>query len=138
MSAPESTLASLRFHGDDLVHDKISKALKHKPNRFHSKGDVLHTNAEGVERTANTGLWQLGEPIEADETLDGQIRKLFQKLTFDLAVWHELTTRLEADVFCGIFLQTGNGELGLQTSTLQMLSERGLNLEFDIYEAAAD
>ncbi len=54
-------------------------------------------------------------------------------LTHDLSAWEVLTNRFGADVFCGIFLRTTNDGLSLQTSTIQLLAERGLKLELDIY-----
>lgn len=138
MAGPESTCASLRFYGDDLDLDQISKTLARTPDRAESKGDVLSISTKGVKRIADTGLWQPHAPEESDGPLDGQIRDLLGPLTDDLAVWRDLASRYTAEMYCGIFMNTGNDELGLHVSTLRMLSDRELRLEFDIYQAVYD
>jgi len=70
--------------------------------------------------------------------LDAQINELLGKFTIDLAVWNDLTASFQAELYCGIFLETWNSELGLKPATLRSLSDRGLELTFDIYESSVD
>ncbi len=138
MSVPETTQACLRVWGDDLVPDEVSKLLGQQPTNSECKGDVLIGKVTGQKRIAKTGGWRLRAPESSDGNLDAQIIEILDKLTDNLAVWHDLTVRFGADFFCGIFLKTGNDGLSLQASTTQMLGERGLKLELDIYDPSDD
>jgi hypothetical protein len=61
------------------------------------------------------------------------VTQLLSGLTTDMAVWNALSTRFQADVFCGLFLQEGNQGLSLSPSTLIALGRRGLPLALDVY-----
>lgn len=41
--------------------------------------------------------------------------------------------RFRADVFCGLFMEDFNEGISLSHETLQKLAERGLMIDFDIY-----
>ena len=84
------------------------------------------------------GGWRLQAPSRSDGNLDAQIVALLSQLPDDLAVWHKLSERYRADIFCGLFMQTSNDALSLEVSTFQMLSDRKLKLEIDIYCSTED
>ncbi|WP_299928796.1 DUF4279 domain-containing protein [uncultured Pelagimonas sp.] len=133
VSVPEATFVSLKFSGDDLDPGVVSKILKKVPERCERIGDVLFTNSKGVDRVAKTGFWQLSAPDRLDGDLDAQIVAFLDQFTIDMVVWRELAERFQACIFCSLFVKTVNDEIILQASTLQMLSERGLSIGFDVY-----
>ena len=65
--------------------------------------------------------------------LDGQIVQLLAPLTTDMAVWERLTHSFEADIFCGLFLESMNEGLEISPRTLLAIGQRNLTLGFDIY-----
>lgn len=73
---------------------------------------------------------------EPDGDLDALVRRLFFRLTSDLDVWKDLTTRHRVDLFCGVFLGSQNQGLGLAYETAAMLAARRVNIGFDIYAPA--
>ncbi len=132
MARIAKTVATLRFFGDDLDPDEITRLLGCQPTTAERKGG-LWTTKRGVEKISPRGSWRL----EADDcvpgNLDVQIEYLFSKLISDLNVWNDLAKRLQADVFCGLFLDEANEGLALEPKTLAALGERNLVLGLDIY-----
>ena len=59
-------------------------------------------------------------------------------VTPDLAVWAALGRRFKVDMFCGVWLDEGNQGLALLPATLQMLGERGVTVNLDIYYEPSD
>ena len=138
MSELHYTMASLRFFGDDLIPDEVTELLGEQPTKSELKGHVRIGVKTGQEITVKTGGWWLNAPVQNDGNLDKQVANLLQSLTRDLEIWGDLTKRFNADVFCGLFMQTGNDGLSMTPSTLHMLGERGLRLEMCIYDPSDD
>ncbi|NGM50681.1 DUF4279 domain-containing protein [Caulobacter sp. 602-2] len=136
MGALQRTEATLRFFGDDLDPAEVSERLGAKPTVGVRKGDSWRTS-RGVEKVAPTGSWRLEARAERSGDLDGQISELLGALSQDLDAWRALVARYKADVFCGLFLASGNDGVDLRPETLAALGERGLRLDFDIYGVEA-
>jgi len=132
MGELRQTSASLRFFGDDLDPDEISAALGAEPTVGVRKGGVWSTS-RGVAKLANSGSWRLHAERRTPGDLEGQVAGLLEPLTSDLNVWKTLTRRFQADIFCGLFLATGNDGASLSPQTLLAIGARGLSIELDIY-----
>lgn len=52
-----------------------------------------------------------------------------------MAVWERLTSSFEADIFCGLFLESMNEGLEISPQTLLAIGQRSFTLGFDIYGA---
>jgi len=137
MSTVHNTVASLRFFGDDLDPGEITRLLGASPTVGVRKGGVWLT-ASGAEKIARRGSWRLNVEDRSPGNLDAQIAELFGPLTTDLAVWHELSSRFDADIFLGLFLQESNEGISLAPDTLRAVGSRGLLLDMDIYGATID
>lgn len=135
MSRPDYTKASLRIFGDDLVPEEISKLLGATPTKSERKGEVSVGKSTGNERVAKTGSWRLAAATNCEGDLDAQINDLFKQLSFDLDVWRDLAAKYRIDVFCGVFMKTGNDGLDFSAATLRLLGERGVRLGLDIYSS---
>jgi hypothetical protein len=61
------------------------------------------------------------------------LNKLFDQLPANLNVWCELTTKFQADLFCGLWLKRWNRGLDFSPETLRRIAERGLSISLDIY-----
>jgi len=127
------TRASVRFFGEDLDPAEISRLLASEPTNQNKRGDILQSG-----HVLKRGSWRLTAPEKSPGDLERQIASLLAGLTQDLSVWRELTTRYEADVFCGLFMDIYNEGVELSSSVLTMLTERGLRLDFDIYAPDQD
>ncbi|MEB2843242.1 DUF4279 domain-containing protein [Rhizobiales bacterium RZME27] len=137
MAAVLQTIACLRFFGDDLDPDQISKVLGVAATNAYRKGDVM-PSGKGKKSVAETGTWQL----EADEEFSGelpeQIASLFAALTDDLTVWKDLSARFDGDVLMGLFMAEANEGFSLDPALLGAIAARGLVLEFDVYASEED
>lgn len=122
----------LWIKGDDLVPEEISRLLEQKPDRTHQKDEVVLT-ALGRKRTAKTGLWEICADNCRPENLDAQIRDLLAALTQDTAVWREISGRFQISICSSLFLEETMGGFDLSPETIQMLGERGIGLDVDIW-----
>ena len=132
MTTLHKTAASLRFFGDDLDPDEITGRLGGQPTVGARKGGTWLTSV-GVEKTAFQGQWRITVDRRSPGNLDGQVRELFAPLTTDLGVWKELSSRFQADVFCGLFMNEYHEGISLSPETLAAIGLRGLSLDMAIY-----
>ena len=70
--------------------------------------------------------------------MNGQILEILSQVTTDLAIWRSLASRFQIDLFCGLFLRTGNEGLTLSPESLYALGTRGIEMGLDIYSGDDD
>jgi len=124
--------ASLRIFGDDLIPTEISRLLGCEPTKAQVKGDVIR-HSSGRERLVKFGGWWLNASRAEPEDLDGQIRWLMSQVNADLSIWRHLTTSYDVNVFCGLFMQSGNDGISISAETMLELGTRGIEIGLDIY-----
>lgn len=137
MAELNETVATLRFFGDELDPDELTRLLRSAPTKGAKKGGVWCTG-NGTEKIAKSGFWRLDTADRSPGDLDTQIAELFKNLSPDLSVWADLSQRYKADIFCGLFLKYTNEGISLQPSTLAAVGSRGLIFSFDIYSPTSD
>ncbi len=133
MSTLDETQVSLRFFGDDLDPDDITRLLGAAPTESCRKGDILPLWPDRT-RIAKEGSWRLRAPARVPGDVEAQIFELLSGLTQDMDVWKDLGRRYQPDVFCGLFMATGSDEFTLSNAVLDALSRRGLRLRLDLYD----
>ena len=138
MAVLSGSTASLRFFGDDLDPDELTKLLGCPPTKSESKGEEIVGKGTGQKRIARSGGWRLSAERREPGDLDNQISEILNQLTDDINIWQNLTSRYRADIFCGMFMKEGNEGISLSSETLQRLAERGLTIDFDIYDSSED
>jgi hypothetical protein len=131
MPCVNSTAATLRFFGDDLLPGEITSLLGRAPIEFNTKGEPWQSAGRTI--IAKTGRWRLCADDCSPGDLDEQIESLLGGLTDNLDVWADLTARFAADVFCGLFMKDSNEGISVAPQTLAMLGARNLILGLDIY-----
>lgn len=104
---------------------------------------TLRINCEATERDAvsklvgcasdNAKRWRLSAPDSQDADLDAQVNVILARLTSDLAVWQQLSSKYQIDFFCGLFLDRPNRGVTLSAETMAQLAARGISFGFDIY-----
>ncbi|KAA0698328.1 DUF4279 domain-containing protein [Neorhizobium sp. P12A] len=137
MAEVHESAASLRFHGDDIDPEEISRILGCQPTSGAKKGG-LWTTPNGTQVVARTGRWLLKTPQESPGDLDKQVAALFADLRDDLDAWKALAGRFRGNIFVGLFLSTYNEGIGLSPNTLSAIGLRGLELQLDIYSGRDD
>jgi hypothetical protein len=130
MSTPKTTL-SLRFIGENLDPAEISRALGCKPSEAVRKGDTLLVN--GSPTKAPTGVWRLKLAADDRGTFDDKVGTLLGLVSDDPKAWAFVTASYRCELFVGVFLTTANEGLRISASTMERLSRRGVQIEFDIY-----
>jgi len=104
------------------------------PTGSRQKGDEI-LGRSGHMRVARTGMWWLEAQTREPEDLSGQIDEILGKLTKDSDVWAELRRSFSVDLFCGLFMGSGNDGISLSPEHLKALGERGIELALDIYDS---
>lgn len=121
---------SLRFFGDDLDPDEVSTLLGCSPTDSARRGDLIQRRTSSY--TAPQGNWGLCTQRSTDD-IETQLVALFERLTDDLSVWQSLTTRFDADLFCGVFLVWQGHGFDMSPRLHRLLADRNLTIIFDIY-----
>src|SRR5450432_2459213 len=134
--APEGTIwfggpvdrwkVALRVYGEELDPDRISallgceaSSIARKGTPFPKKGRwILEINSEDCD--------------EGDEVDDG-VRMLLARLPSDPDVLASLASIYSVDVFCGVFVKSPNRGFGISTEVSRLLSDRALQIGFDLY-----
>ena len=133
VGAISRTKASLRFFGDQLDPDEITRVLGKVPTIAEKKGQAYRRRSDGRKRVARVGTWRLRANTRAPGDLSGQIEDILLGMTDDLEVWAELSARFRIDLFCGLFMEDGNEGEQLEPEALRKLAERNIPLALDIY-----
>lgn len=133
MGAFDRSLTTLRFFGEDLVPEQITALLGARPTVSYHKGQELVGNRTGIVRIAKTGCWRLSAVDRKPEDLDAQIFEILGQLTQDPAVWQSLA-RYQPDVYCGVFMGSGNDATSVSAKALLAMGRRGISLGLDIYD----
>ena len=116
----------MRVYGEDLEPDRISALLGCEPSSAAMKGAPF----------PKKGRWILGiesQDCGEDDDVDDGVRMLLARLPSDRDFWASLTNIYSVDVFCGLFIKSPNRGFGISTEVSRMLSDRGLEIGFDLY-----
>ena len=125
---------TLRISGEELDPDRITALLDCRPSR---------TQRKGVPISVDTGTWipTRGQWLltidsrDCDKTDDVEagITMLLAQLPSDADLWASLTSTYTVDVFCGLFLASSNRGFCLSAEISRLLSDRHLEIGFDLY-----
>jgi len=137
MSVLDHTAVSLRVFSDDLKPDEVTALLGCAPTEAWQK-DEVQSSRSGRTFTRRSGAWFLRVPVAEPEDFNGQVTRLFAQATDDLGAWKILCTKYEVDLFCGWFMSTSNDGVSVSVATLRTLTDRGVELSLDIYDAIKD
>jgi len=137
LSSPKTTV-TLRIFGDELEPAHLTKMLGITPTNCYRMGDVRTGRTSGKQYKRKTGGWILDTNDRTDGDLDSQIDTLFNQLPKEETVWAILKKDFELNLFCGVFLNSGNDGFELRPSTLAMLGQRDISLWLDVYDFAED
>ena len=136
MPSFERSRACLRVMGDSLVPEEISLLLGSEATQGQRQGEEIIGASSGRVRTARIGMWRLIAEPRVPEDLGGQIEELLGRLTNDLAAWAAIRKTCRIDLFCGLFMGSGNAGILLLPRHLLLLGERGIELDLDIYDSS--
>ena len=69
-------------------------------------------------------------------SLENKIIMLLGEFTKDIIIWKQVTEKIKADIFCGLFLDEWNQGFDLTPNLMKEISDRNLKIGFDIYSPA--
>jgi hypothetical protein len=130
----DSSKITLRLSGEELDPDQITGILGCAPTLTHRRG--LPISSHEGSHLARKGRWHLeiaSRDLHGRDDVEDGIKALLEQLPSDLALWASLTSMYEVDVFCGLFLEADNRGFAVSAKTSKLLSDRHLNIGFDIY-----
>ncbi|TAL31509.1 MAG: DUF4279 domain-containing protein [Alphaproteobacteria bacterium] len=129
---PETTLEIfLRFFGDTLIPDEVTKILGCSPTDIGTKGDKV-TEDGGRTYPRHTGKWILEVPPQSPFNADQQINAVLGKLPSDLEIWRTLRSRFKLELDLLLVLRSGvdrNNDLLISSGTLEALGQREIELD---------
>jgi hypothetical protein len=117
---------ALRIYGEELDPDRISGLLGCEPSSAVRKGTPF----------PKKGRWILeinSKDCNENDDVDDGVRMLLAHLPSDPDVWASLANIYSIDVFCGLFIASPNRGFGISTEVSRLLSDRGLQIGFDLY-----
>ena len=124
---------SIRLFGSELNPERITQLLGCEPSSAAKTGEKI-IERNGQERIVKKGFWHLTYGESDEVILEEKIELLFGKLTTNLDSWREVTRNLDtADIFCGLFIDNWSEGFTLSQSILKKISDRNLEIGFDIY-----
>jgi hypothetical protein len=121
----------LRLFGEDLDPDEVTHLLGCQPSSSRRKGEVIPDRR--YHRVASRGSWLLKGKLDSSIELEKQVKELMKIVTGDISVWHDLTNRFQLDISCSLFLESINRGFELSSELMKYLSDRKINIGFDIY-----
>jgi Domain of unknown function (DUF4279) len=138
MAALNHAVATLRIVGENLDPDEVTTMLGHPPTKAHRKEEVAAAQKAGATLASRYSSWRLEATATEPEDLAAQVEEIMEKLTEDMSIWHDLSTRYKVDLFCGWFMNQTNEGVDLPSKTLAALASRGIALAIDIYAPEGD
>ena len=135
--ALQRAVVTFSLYGDALDPAEISRLLCAEPHQAVRMGELVRGHNQQL-RVAPTGRWNVTTGWETAPLLGRQIESLLVKMTNDLAVWREVEQRFETLVTVGGHFEDWTGGFFLPLTTLVALSERRLEIDFDLYANGSD
>jgi hypothetical protein len=122
---------SLNFIGDDLDPDEVTRLLGASPTEAYRISDAMPRRNHTF--TAKSGSWSI-RTARSTRDIEEQLTELFAKFNGDPEVWRSLTSRYDAELFCGVFLSWFGHGFSMSPSLHRLLADRNLLITFDIYD----
>jgi len=130
---------TLRISGEELDPDRITALLDCRPSRTERKG--VSISGDSGPRIPKRGQWLLtidSRDCHSTDDVEDGIRMLLAQLPSDASLWASLTSTYAVDVFCGLFLASSNRGFCLSAEVSRLLSDRHLEIGFDLYFDVAE
>ncbi len=117
---------ALRVYGEELDPNRISALLGCEPSSVVRKGTPF-PKKDGWILEINS------KDCDENDDVDDGVRMLMARLPSDADVWASLENVYSVDVFCGLFITSPNRGFGISPEVSRLLSDRGLQIGFDLY-----
>lgn len=126
--AVDKTSITLAIYGDDLIPEQISQLLGYEAE-YIRRGERRSPTASPYQKSA----WLLKQKGEAPITAEEIIQEILSKVSADLRIWQELSSRYDVQVRIAIHIEDWNKGFDLSAETIQQIAGLGAKMVFDIY-----
>jgi hypothetical protein len=127
----DEATATLAIRGDALDPSEITHLLSCLPDQSARTGETV-INPNGLSRVVREGFWCLSS-TRSNLEIEDHVSILLARVSDNLEIWRDLSTRFRIEIFCGLFLDAENRGFELPPQLMRQLAERGISIGFDIY-----
>ena len=134
----DETLVQLSVYSEVLDRHEVTTLLEIKPTKAWNPGEQHPIgNGKGGSCIVDWGKWLL--TTELDRNPAGpKIQDLLQQCTSNLTSWHTLASKFDTSVTIVGYLENWNRQLELEPAVLQLIADRNLRLNVDVYTSIDD
>jgi len=133
----EEFSVGVNFYSKKLDRQEITKLIGVEPTKSWDPGERHPVGNSKRTRITDWGKWYL--TTKRDNTdLNIKLKDLLDSLTSDLENWRILTSKYETWVDVAGYMENWNRGFTLKPEIMKMLSDRNLEIVFDIYYEEED
>ncbi len=128
----EEFSVGINFYSERLNRDEITKLIGTEPTKAWNPGERHPMGSTNKTRITDWGKWYLTSKRDGTD-LNIKLKDLLNKLTNDLEKWKILTSKYESWIDIAGYMENWNRGFTLKPEIMKMLSDRNLEIVFDIY-----
>lgn len=128
----EEFSVGVNFYSEHLDKGEITELIGSKPTKAWNQGERHPIGNTKKTRITDWGKWYLSSQRDSKD-LNLKLQELFDSLTSDLNKWRTLTTKYESWIDVAGYMDNFNRGFSLKPEILKMISDRNIEIVFDIY-----
>ncbi|WP_215226690.1 DUF4279 domain-containing protein [Echinicola shivajiensis] len=128
----EEFSVGLNFYSEKLDKAEITRLIGAEPTKSWNPGESHPIGNSKKTRITDWGKWYLISKRDNTD-LNIKLKELLGSLTSDLEKWKLLTSKYDAWIDVAGYMENWNRGFTLQSEVMKMLSDRNLEIIFDIY-----
>ncbi len=128
----EEFSVGLNFYSENLDRQEITELIGEKPTKSWNPGERHSVGNSKKTRITEWGKWYLTSKRDKTD-LNVKLKDLLHSLTMDLGKWKILTSKYEAWIDVAGYMENWNRGFTLKPEVMKMVSDRNLEIVFDIY-----
>ncbi|MFT4740501.1 MAG: hypothetical protein ACI9L9_001284 [Marivirga sp.] len=133
----EESSVGVNFYSEQLNKEEITKLIEAEPTKAWNPHELHPIGNRGRTRMTNWGKWYLTTNRD-ERDINIKIHELLDCLTSNIEHWNELTSKYKAWIDVAGYINNLNRGFILTPESMKRLSERNLELVFDIYYEEPD
>jgi len=133
----EEFSVGVNFYSEHLDKDEITSLIGANPTKAWNQGERHQVGNSKKTRITEWGKWYLTSKRDSKD-LNVKLQELFDSLTSDLNNWKILTAKYESWIDVAGYMNNFNRGFSLKPEILKMVSDRNIEIVFDIYYDGED
>ncbi|WP_299579854.1 DUF4279 domain-containing protein [uncultured Sunxiuqinia sp.] len=128
----EEFSVGVNFYSKDLDRHEITRLIGAEPTKSWNPDERHPIGNSNKTRITDWGKWYLTSKRDNTD-LNKKLEDLLNLLTSDLECWKKLTSKYDAWIDVAGYMENWNRGFSLKPEIMRMLSDRNLEVVFDIY-----